>query len=196
MLHATVVPSARSAEIGKTRSSKKLKKRITSSGVILSGIARLLTGQKRFAEELGLPYSRVLDEEFRVFRDKDPGLILREWLQDKVDGPQKFNRLINGFVEHNLALYAALDGIALESISQLSPKAVKKASFSILGWRPFAWLTFRRLHRSYSTNDYLRHQEMIVNGFTKAYCAHRETLQMSKVPVSRYRNPNTRKETL
>jgi hypothetical protein len=155
-----------------------------------------MMGQQRFAEEMGLPCSRVFSDECQIFRDKDPRLILRDWLQDRVQGPRNFNRLFNDLIEHNLALCAALDGVALESISLLSPKAIKKRSFNIFGWRPFAWLTFRRLHRTYIANDYLRHQELVVTGFAKAYGSHRETLRNAKSPVHNFSNLNDSKETL
>lgn len=186
---ATVAAPRRSVEVREARNKNSYNKTGNASGIILSGIARLLVGQRRFAEELGLPYDRVFAQECQIFRDKDPEAVLLEWLRDKIDGPEKVSRLINDLVEHNLALYAALDGVALESISRLSPKAVKKRSFSILGWRPFAWLTFRRIHRSYTANDYLRHQEMVVTGFAKAYCTARETFRKSKSPFSKTSTP-------
>lgn len=170
------------------------KKSFTSSKVVFTGLIRLISGQQRFAEELGLPYNRVFDDECLIFRDKNPEQVLQDWLRDKDEGPHKLNRLINDLVEHNLALYAALDGVALESISRLSPKAVKASSFSIFGWRPFAWLTFRRIHRSYVTNDYLRHQELVVNGFAKAYCSNREELRKSAPFHKKTFNPQTSKE--
>jgi len=175
MQHVAVAASRRQAGGGKAP-----EKCATSSHVIFTGIIKLLEGQRCFADEFGLPYDRVFDEECQVFRNKKAEPILRSWLQDKIEGPTKFTRLINDLVEHNLALWAALDGVALESISRLGPSAVKYQSFNIFGWRPFAWITFRRIHKTFATNDYLRHQELVVKGFAKAYCAHRETLRTSK----------------
>lgn len=189
MTRADVAASRRPSGGGKAPDT-----RVTSSHVILTGFVRLLEGQRRFVEELGLPYDRVFDEECRVFRNKKPELILRAWLKDKVEGPKKFTRLVNDLIEHNLALCAALDGVAQESLSRLAPAAVKAGSFSIFGWRPFAWVTFRRLHRAYTTNDYLRHQELVVKGFAKAYCRHRETLRASNSHCFNVSNPQTEKE--
>jgi hypothetical protein len=177
-----------------TRTGKSFGDNATAATVILAGIAKLLVGQRRFAEALGLPYTRVFAEECQVFRDNAPETILRNWLRDRDAGPNNFSFLIDDLVEHNLALCAALDGVARESISRLSPAAVKAVSFSIFGWRPFAWLTFRRLHRAYSTNDYLRHQELVVKGFAKTYCAHRETLRHAKSRLFNRPNPQTKKE--
>jgi hypothetical protein len=187
--YAAAAVSRRSTETGKPSDQSA-----TSTAVILAGIAKLLVGQRCFAEALGLPYARVFAEECQVFRHNEPERILRNWLRDKDGGPNKLSRLIDDLVEHNLALCAALDGVALESISRLSPAVVKAASFSIFGWRPFAWLTFRRLHRDYSTNDYLRHQELVVLGFAKAYCAHRDSLRRSKPRFCPLSNLQTNKE--
>lgn len=169
---------------------------MTSSYVILTGLIKLLEGQRRFTEELGLPFARIFDDECQVFRNKRPELILQDWLRDKLEGPEKFNCLINDLVEHNLALCAALDGVALESMTRLSPTSIKTASLSIFGWRPFAWLTFRRIHKLYANNDYLRHQELVVKGFAKAYCAHRETLRTSQSHLSMPSQPRTNEEQL
>jgi hypothetical protein len=184
MPHVAAAASRPSAGGGKAP-----KKCATSSHVILTGLTRLLEGQRRFAEELGLPYDRVFDEECQIFRNRNPDSVLRFWLSDKAGGPGKFARLIDDLVEHNLALCAALDGVAQESISRLGPKAVKAASFSVFGWRPFAWLTFRRLHKNFAANDYLRHQELVVKGFAKAYCSHRESLRKAKSDPGGVSNP-------
>jgi hypothetical protein len=187
--YAAAAVSRRSTESGKFS-----EERATPTSVILAGIAKLLVGQRRFTEALGLPYERVFAEECQVFRHNAPDPILRGWLLDPDAGANNLSRLIDDLVEHNLALCAALDGVALESISRLSPAAVKAASFNIFGWRPFAWLTFRRLHRDYSTNDYLRHQELVVLGFAKAYCAHRDSLRRSKPRFCPLSNLQTNKE--
>ncbi|ABA90042.1 hypothetical protein Pcar_2807 [Syntrophotalea carbinolica DSM 2380] len=166
----------------------------TSSQIILAGMIKLLDGQRRFAEELGLPYAHVFHEECQEFRNKNPELVLREWLRDKIEGPEKFRQLINDLVEHNLALCAALDGVALESIARLSPSNIKTGCINIFGWRPFAWFKFRRLHKAYTTNDYLRHHELVVRGFAKAYCTHRKSLRNATQPCCPLPKAQTNKE--
>ncbi len=163
-----------------SNNTKVSKQRLTSTHIILSGIVKLLEGQRSFAEEFGLAYPSILHPECQVFRQRKPEAIIKDWFQDKTNGPEKFSHLIDDLVEHNLALCAALDGVAKESISRLSPAAVKAKGLNIFGWRPFSWLTYRRIHRSYQNNDYLRHQELVVKGFIKSYSSYREAFRSSK----------------
>lgn len=175
MPHASKVVALQTFE-----NTPKPKQGLTSTHVILSGVAKLLEGQRCFAKEFGLTYPTILHPECQVFRQRKPETIIHEWFQDKTDGPQKFRHLINDLVEHNLALCAALDGVAQESINRLSPAEVRSRGLTIFGWCPFSWLTFRRLHRSFQNNDYLRHQELVVKGFAKAYSFHREAFRSNK----------------
>ena len=124
----------------------------TSSQILLYGVVRLLEGQRCFAEEFGISLQQLFSNECQEFRYRNPRAVIQEWILDTENGPRKFNTLMLGLIQHYLALHAALDGIAHESLNQLSPANVKAQSLSIFGWHPFAWLTYRRLHRAYSQN--------------------------------------------
>lgn len=152
-------------------------RRRSASKILLLGIIKLLEGQRRFADEFGIPHRDMFHPDCQIFRQKNSRAVIQEWLMDTEDGPRKFSYLVNDIIEHNLAIYAALDGVARESIDQLSPRMVKSKGFSIFGWYPFAWLTYRQLHRTYAENDYRRHQEIVVKGFATAYAMHREKVR-------------------
>lgn len=174
-----MTPGAQPDSRLQAKNAASQKSNVTSASVILSGIIHLLEGQRAFAEELGLPYTCVFDETCQAFRDKNPEAILQDWLQDDIEGQAKFRRLLDDLIEHNLALCASLDAVALESLSRLSPPSIKADCFSVFGWRPFAWLKYCRMHKLFSINQYLRHQELVVKGFAKTYRTHREKLRDS-----------------
>ena len=140
-----------------------------TSRVIINGLIKLIEGQKRFANEFGLPFERVFRHTAKTMCHEDTSRVFRSWLQDSEDGATSIAHLLTDIIEHNIALYAALDGIATESLAQLSPKATHAHSFKICGWRPFLWRTFRKRHQRFSVNEYLRHQQIVVAGFSKAY---------------------------
>lgn len=144
-------------------------KRGSSPRVIVNGLIKLIDGQKRFADEFGLPFNRVFRHSATELRHSDTRTIMRAWLQDDDQGPAHLAALLNDIIEHNLALCAALDGVALESLDQLSPTTTRSHSPKLLGIPLFVWRTFRKRLSSFVSNDYLRHQQLVVTGFSKAY---------------------------
>lgn len=144
--------------------------------VLVQGLARLVEGQRCFAEEFGLTYGRVFRDEFEQFKGKKVENVIRQWLNDGDNGIQSLQGLLDDLLRHQLALVGALDGIAAEAVDQLSPQRVEKASPGLLGMRPFAWRCYRKLHRQYVQNPQLRHQNLVLNGFVTGYIREREKL--------------------
>ena len=144
-------------------------KRTSSSRVIVNGLIKLVDGQKGFANEFGLPFNRVFRHSADNLRNDDTRQVIKAWLRDDQQGPTHVSALLNDIIEHNLALCAALDGIAIESLKQLSPITTHTHSPKLFGLPIFTWRTFKRRLCAYLTNDYLRHQQLVVAGFSKAY---------------------------
>ncbi len=142
--------------------------------VLVEGIARLAEGQRCFADEFGLNYGRVFRDEFEPFKGKNPELIIRQWLQEGESGAQRLQALLDDLLQHQLALVSALEGIATEAVDQLSPKQIEKKSPGLLGLRPFAWRSYRELHRQFAQDQKLRHQKLVLSGFVTGYIRERE----------------------
>ncbi len=67
MLHATQVVALQYSE-----TTQKPKQALTSTHVILSGIAKLLEGQRCFAKEFGLTYPTILHPNAKFFAKENP----------------------------------------------------------------------------------------------------------------------------
>lgn len=146
----------------------------TAAQVLVQGLARLIEGQRCFAEEFGLNYGRVFRDEFEQFKGKNPETVIRQWLKDGDNGIRSLQGLLDDLLRHQLALVGALEGVAVEAMEQLSPQRIEKASPGLLGMRPFAWRCYRKLHRHYAQNHQLRHQSLVLNGFVAGYIRERE----------------------
>ena len=50
---------------------KKNRKALSSRSIsaLVSGVSRLVDGQKQFADEMGLPYARIFQDGFEAFKD-------------------------------------------------------------------------------------------------------------------------------
>lgn len=142
--------------------------------VLIQGLARLVEGQRCFAEEFGLNYGRVFRDEFEQFKGKNPEAVIRQWLKEGDAGVGRLQGLLDDLLQHQLALVGALEGVATEAVNQLSPQQIEKTSPGLLGLRPFAWRCYRKLHRQYVQNHQLRHQNLVLNGFVTGYVRERE----------------------
>lgn len=78
---------------------------------LLDGVARLIEGQRRFAEEYGVPYSRVFMDGFEAFKGRAIPEVLRDWLGAE-HGADNFRNLLRDLANHQFAL--------LESAGELS----------------------------------------------------------------------------
>ncbi len=144
-------------------------KRRASSRVIVNGLIKLVDGQKSFANEFGLPFNRVFRHSAEVLRNNDTRQVIKNWLRDDQHGATHLSALLSDIIEHNLALCAALDGIAAETLEQLSPLTTRSHCSKLFGRPIFIWRTFKKRLCAFLTNDYLRHQQLVVAGFSKAY---------------------------
>lgn len=142
--------------------------------VLVQGLARLAEGQRCFADEFGLNYGRVFSSEYEDFKGQKPEKIIWQWLHEGEEGAQRLQQLLDDLVKHQLALLGALEGIASEAVDQLCPKRAKQNSPGILGLRPFAWRSYRDLHRKYAQDHQLRLNELVINGFVSGYTRERE----------------------
>ncbi len=146
----------------------------SGSQVLVQGLARLAEGQRCFADEFGLNYGRVFGDEYEPFKGKSPEKVILQWLREGEEGARRLQNLLDDLLKHQLALVGALEGIASETVDQLSPQRVEKKSPGFLGVRPFAWRSYRDLHRRYAQDDQLRLKNLVINGFVSGYIRERE----------------------
>lgn len=142
--------------------------------VLVQGLARLAEGQRCFADEFGLNYGRVFSSEYETFKGQKSENVICQWLDEGEEGAQRLQQLLDDLLKHQLALLGALEGIASETVDQLCPKRVKLNSPGFLGIRPFAWRSYRNLHRKYAQDHQLRLNELVINGFVSGYIRERE----------------------
>jgi hypothetical protein len=145
-----------------------------ADAVLLQGLARLIEGQRCFADEFGLAYGRVFCEEFNDFKGRCPEEVLRQWRGGGEEGTLRLRRVLDDLVYHQLALVAALDGVALEMVSELSPRRVAEQTPGWLGLKPFLWRSYRVLHKELEHNQNLRHARLVLPGFVTGYVRGRE----------------------
>lgn len=138
---------------------------------LISGLARLIEGQRHFAAEFGLHDERVFFDGFECFKGRDIDTVLRTWLFDQMHGAERFAALFDDLYTHQLALIAAMDGVALHAI-----RASRRASWWTrhggIWWK---WLRSLVMGRAHSAFDALEHdqghryREVVMPGLAAGY---------------------------
>lgn len=82
---------------------------------LIEGVARLVEGQKRFADEMGLPYTRIFNDGFESFKNQDANTVILEWLYCGQEGSTQLESLFTDLMAHQLALVESISAIQLES---------------------------------------------------------------------------------
>lgn len=145
-----------------------------AESALRQGLARLIEGLRCFADEFGLAYGRVFCEEFNDFKGRCPEEVLRQWCDGGEEGTLRLARVIDDLVHHQLALVAALDGVARETVDELSPRRVAEHTPGWLRLKLFAWRSYRVLHKELEHNQNLRHARLVLPGFVTGYVKVRE----------------------
>lgn len=88
--------------------------RIASMEALVCGVARLVEGQRQFADEFGLPYGRVFDDAFESFKSRDTRDVLRHWLTSD-EGAGQLQKLLCSLACHQLAVLQAAEQVTADS---------------------------------------------------------------------------------
>ncbi len=171
---STVLPQAALDQANAPQASSSKPKPSVAAQVLVRGLARLAEGQRCFAEEFGLNYSRVFGDDYESFKGQNPETVIRQWLKEGETGARKLQGFLDDLLQHQLALVTALEGIADTALEQFCPQKAAAASPNVFGLRPLAWRTYRKLHRDYVKNRQLRHQNLVIAGFVTGYTRARE----------------------
>jgi len=85
---------------------------------MIAGLARLVDGQRQFAEEFGLPYGRVFDDAFEPFKSRDTREVLRDWVPSD-EGPEHLQQLLLNIAHHQLAVLQAAEHVVGRSVQPM-----------------------------------------------------------------------------
>ena len=128
---------------------------------LIEGVARLVDGQKRFADEMGLPYTRIFNDGFEAFKNQDANKVILEWLHCSDQGQRNLEFLFSDLMAHQLALVEAIS--AIQANSPRTERPLVERLQSLLG------------ERNKSTDQHRRHyMEVTAPALVAAYARARE----------------------
>ncbi|WP_111655393.1 hypothetical protein [Isoalcanivorax indicus] len=128
---------------------------------LVRGVARLVEGQRRFADEFGLPYGRLFHDAFEAFKDQPPETVIRAWLDAGAEADGALEALFSDLLGHQLALVEAL-------------AAVSAAPDKTSGLAERLATLFRRAPQVRHDASHRDYMEVIAPVFVTAYASARE----------------------
>lgn len=131
--------------------------------IVINGFLQLIEGQKLFAQEFGLHMRRVFPALDEIIQTADFNTNIQAWLLEENNQNEKFWRdLFKVLIQHQFGLLRALDGVALQTLAELSAHSAR----NILP-------TFRHAKTmpivQYKNNQQLRYQRIIQPGVVNNY---------------------------
>lgn len=149
----------------------------TPTVALAAELARLIEGQRQFAEEFGLPYERVFSDGFESFKDRDSSDVIAEWLAEGDSGAAELARLFDDLVSHQLALIGAIESLVAQGGSRRPSLQADR------GGKPRIWarlLEALRPRRPDAADPTVRYLSLVAPAFVAAYARQRETLTIQQ----------------
>lgn len=134
----------------------------------------MIDGLRCFADEFGLSPHRILGDAWEEFQGGNAEEVLRSWLRDKEDGPQRIERLFDALTAHQVALFSGVDGVAREAAQRFNPQHFKMQTPGLLGLRPGVWRNYCRYYQEVTDSEQHLHRTLVLPGFVSAYIRTRE----------------------
>lgn len=115
----------------------RLGRRRTSPAVgnlVAAGLARLVEGQRDFADEFGLPYSQVFSDGYASFKARDPEQVIKSWFAGGEAGAARLQALFEDLWAHQAGLAQAAEGVLLAAVHQQLEEFPDEGAGNLPAW--------------------------------------------------------------
>lgn len=151
---------------GRNQDDRKSRK-LSFTRALVHGIARLIEGQRQFADEFGLSLNRVFPNSYKSLEGQTPtqhaiSLFTADW-----NSISELENMFNDLILHQVALFSALDGIANETLSHMGDDGLGDGKSKMNDAR--AWRLHKERLQELMDNDALRFEKLIAAGFVDNY---------------------------
>lgn len=148
--------------------------------VLIDGLARLIDGQRRMADELGINYSHAFHYDFSMFAGQDIRAVLRSRLvsEPPAEVAKHVQVMFEDLSQHHVALMSAMDIVARRAIKYLAP-ALTSGGDGVAAQLAPVWRRYRRRHQRIETDASLRYNVLIAPAMVHGYVAARKKFRQT-----------------
>jgi len=143
---------------------------------VLIGLAQLIDGQRRFADEFGLKQDLVFSADLADIQKRGSSAVLRDWLTGtNPDASSQLDALFEDLAFHQSSLLSSLDTIARRTIKYLGPELTEKGISGLSKLGP-VWPHYRKRNQKIAADQQARYKVIIAPGVAFGYARAKEKL--------------------
>ena len=143
---------------------------------ILIGLAQLIDGQRRFADEFGLKQDLVFSANLADIQKRGSSAVLRDWLTStNPEASSQLDALFEDLAFHQSGLLSSLDTITRRTIKYLGPELTEKGVSGLSKLGPI-WPHYRRRNQKIAADQQGRYKVIIAPGVAYGYARAKEKL--------------------
>ncbi|MFV1992434.1 MAG: hypothetical protein ACC635_00905 [Acidiferrobacterales bacterium] len=148
---------------------------------ILIGLAQLIDGQRRFADEFGLKQDLVFSADLADIQKRGSSAVLRDWLTGtNPDASSQLDSLFEDLAFHQSSLLSSLDTITRRTIKYLGPELTEKGVRGLSKLGP-TWPHYRKRNQKIAADQQGRYKIIIAPGVAFGYAKAKEKLLKKSV---------------
>ena len=167
MEHTTGKVTSLSNKANGTSTEERKARKLAFTRALVHGIARLIEGQRQFADEFGLSLNRVFPNSYQSLEGQTAtqhaiSLFSADW-----KSISELEDMFDDLISHQVALFTALDGIANETLKHMGDHGLTDGKSKVNDAR--AWRLHKERLQELMENDALRFEKLIAKGFIDDY---------------------------
>jgi hypothetical protein len=157
---------------------ERKERKLAFTRALVHGIARLIEGQRQFADEFGLSLNRVFPNSYEALEGTTPTQLAISLFTADWASISELENLFDDLIAHQVALFSALDGIANETLAHMGDEGLGDGKGKLNDAR--AWRLHKERLQELRENDALRFEKLIAAGFVDNYAKTHERRQTAK----------------
>lgn len=142
---------------------------------LVHGIARLIEGQRQFAEEFGLSQRRVFPNSHELLEGQTPTQLAISLFTADWKSISELENLFADLIQHQVSLFSALDGIAHAALNHMGDEGLGDGRTKLNDAR--SWRLHKERLQELLQNDNLRFEKLVASGFVRHYIKSQEKTQ-------------------
>lgn len=152
--------------------AERRQRKLAFTRALVHGIARLIEGQRQFAEEFGLSQRRVFPNSHDILEGQTPTQLAISLFTADWKSISELENLFADLIQHQVSLFSALDGIAHAALNTMGDEGLGDGRTKLNDAR--SWRLHKERLQELLENDNLRFEKLVASGFVRHYIKSQE----------------------